>query len=657
MSVEPKSSDSLRQLKELMLGDEQRDLADLRARLDGLEADSVERLARDLAEALHRRRAQGDRPFEEWVEALQSGTESAIQRSVSEDKSRLAKALFPIMGPAIRSYVVDLFRGMVEELNETIRNATSVDRIQWRFQALMAGKSYSEYVLLKTRSFRIEEVYLMQRDTGLLLLHAAADPGKGDGADGEADLMSGMLTAIRSFVRDSFVPGEERDEEVHELDSFTFGEREVLMEAGPSMVLAAVAYGVPPPSVREDLKRVLEDLHGELQGRLNRFSGDMRELQGSLPTLRKALLKNQGIASESGGGGGLWRAWVFLGVLAVVLGGWWWIGAREQARWDRFENRLRSEPGMAVTEVEDAGWWRKRLVRGLRDPLAADPATLAAESGIESEKVTFDFGLMASLEPTFVARREAELKSHLESMQSSLDTLRRDVGSTASREGLADLGRRIEEGLSALKSATASEEARRTALADAISEESRQTVEALVRSQFGDVEGLAIAVDGRTVRFSGEVAEPGYSSVLARTKPLEALLSVDVTGLRNGSLSRIAALKEAIEREGIRYADGTLNRDEDQAVERMATMLGEFFRLGAETSQEFRAVVTAHPLIGTLREGNRPIEQSRATQVRDRLVEHGIPSGRLETKLSEDMNRAGQGVTILLTPREAAGGR
>ncbi|MCB1079703.1 MAG: hypothetical protein KDM64_17935, partial [Verrucomicrobiae bacterium] len=223
--------------------------------------------------------------------------------------------------------------------------------------------------------------------------------------------------------------------------------------------------------------------------------------------------------------------------------------------------------------------------------------------------------------------------------------------------GLADLGRRIEEGLAALKSAAASEEARRTALADAISEESRQTVEALVRSQFGDVEGLAIAVDGRTVRFSGEVAEPGYSSVLARTKPLEALLSVDVTGLRNGSLSRIAALKEAIEREGIRYADGTLNRDDDQSVERMATMLGEFFRLGAETNQEFRAVVTAHPLIGTLREGNRPIEQSRATQVRDRLVEHGIPSGRLETKLSEDMNRAGQGVTILLTPREAAGGR
>mgnify|MGYP001628164557 FL=1 len=130
MSAEPKPADSLQQLKELMMGDEQRALAALQARLDSMDEQSIERLTEDLVAALQRRKENGEASFEELVAALQAGTESAIQRSVSEDKSRLSTALFPIMGPAIRNYVMDLFRGMVADLNETIRDTTSAERLK-----------------------------------------------------------------------------------------------------------------------------------------------------------------------------------------------------------------------------------------------------------------------------------------------------------------------------------------------------------------------------------------------------------------------------------------------------------------------------------------------------------------------------------------------
>lgn len=645
MSVEPRPSDSLSQLKELIVGEEQRDLADLRERLDRLEAESVERLARDLAEALHARRRGGSEPFEDWVAALQPGTESAIQRSVTEDKSRLAKALFPIMGPAIRSYVVDLFRGMVEELNETIRNTTSAERIKWRAQARLAGKSYSEYVLLKTRRFRIEEAFLIQRDTGLLLLHAAVNPE--DEADGEADLMSGMLTAIRSFVRDSFVPGQERGDEANELDSFTFGEREVLMEVGPSMILAAVAHGVPPPGVRDDLKAILEDLHAELQARLNGFLGDVTLLEPARPTLRRALMENR---AEGAGGGGLWRAWVFLGLLTAGLSTWWVLSASEQSRWDRFESAMRNEPGIAVTAVEKSRWGHQRIVRGVRDPLSLEPAELAGRLGIDLGKTQFDFDPVISLEPAFVERRAAEGDARHRQLAESVESLRREMEATATRDGLEGLGRRVEEALAALRSTTDAQTAAREI-------ERRRLLEALVRSQFGDVSGLTVDVtDTGAIRFAGAVAEPQFSSVKARVKPIEPLAPVDLSGLTNATLARVSELESQIGALRLLYADGTANRSDEEVVRSLVEGIRELDAAAAAVGRRYRYEVESHPLIGDLREGNRPIERRRAEQLRERLIEAGIEAGRIEAKLSEDMSQAGQGVGIRLIPGAKEGG-
>jgi hypothetical protein len=632
MSIEPKPADSLRQLKELVLGDEQRALEELSARLSGMEADSVDRLARDLAAALRRRRDGDEANYQELVAALQAGTESAIQRSVAEDKSRLAKALFPIMGPAIRSYVVDLFRAMAEELNETIRNTTSAERIKWRVQARLAGKSYSEYVLLKTRSFHIGEVYLIQKETGLLMLHAEAEQSKA--AEGDADVVSGMFTAIRGFVRDSFGAGASRSDDDGELDGFKFGDREVLIEEGPGMVLAAVAHGVPPPSVREKLREILEDLHAELGGRLERFDGDSRRLETSLPTLRLALLKNQATVQETSDGG-MWRLWVVIGVLAAGLGTWWFLGSREQSRWNRFETALRAEPGVAVTGVIEDGWWRKRRVTGLRDP-QVDPSALAERMGIDLKKTTFEFGLMASLDPEFVAKWESQLEARQRAMLASVETLKKDLETTASRDGLEGLGRRVEETLASLKvTETAAEESR------------RRLLETFVKSQFADVPGLTVAVEnGSTIRFSGAVSARDHASVLARAKPLESLATVDVTAVENGTARRLAELELTISQVVLRYADGTLTSDDAQTVAQVADAVRELDALAHETGAQYRFVVEAHPLIGANRAGNRPIERTRANRVKELLVGGGISGDRIETRLSEAEEKAGQGVSI-----------
>lgn len=158
MSDGLQESDKFQALRELLLDAEHRDLEDLRARLYEFEVGSPDRLSRDLAEALRKRAREGDRAFEDLVEALQPGTEAAIERSVAVDKSRLAGSLFPIMGPAIRSYVAEFFRNLARDFNETIRNTTSFERLKWRVQARLAGRPFSEYVILKTASYKVEEL-------------------------------------------------------------------------------------------------------------------------------------------------------------------------------------------------------------------------------------------------------------------------------------------------------------------------------------------------------------------------------------------------------------------------------------------------------------------------------------------------------------------
>ena len=52
-----------------------------------------------------------------------------------------------------------LFHQLSEDLNDTIRNTTSLERLRWRAEAKLAGKPFSEYLLLKTRDYRVDEIY------------------------------------------------------------------------------------------------------------------------------------------------------------------------------------------------------------------------------------------------------------------------------------------------------------------------------------------------------------------------------------------------------------------------------------------------------------------------------------------------------------------
>jgi len=396
----PELDEGLSSLREILVGPEQRGVAALQARLD-----DPERRARDmgavLTQVLGRHAHDPD-----FSRALTPTIEKAITSSVQRNPRPLAEALFPIMGPAIRKAVAAGLAGMVESLNGTLELAFSRRSIAWRIEALRTGKPFAEVVLLKTLLYRVEQVFLIDRKTGLLLQHVQADiEGVRD-----ADMVSGMLTAIGDFAKDSFQVADQAS-----LDALKVGDLHVWIEPGPHAVVVAVIRGSAPRDYRHTLEDALEAVHLQFGEALASFNGDAQPLDGCRPILEECL-RTQLLAEQPPSR----RGPLVLG-LAAAAAVLVWLGFSfaENRRWDRYVELLRAEPGLTVVSAERSGG--RFVVTGLRDPLAADPEPLLAAAGLSADDVLGRWAPYYALDPEIVLARAREVLSPPPGVTLSLD--------------------------------------------------------------------------------------------------------------------------------------------------------------------------------------------------------------------------------------------
>lgn len=380
--------EQLTELRSLIVGPEQRELLALQARLLDPET-QLRDVSRVLPDAILRR--GGDA---ELTHALTPFIEKGVTASVRRDPAPLAEALFPVMGPAIRKAIGHALAGMLESLNRTVEHSLSWRAVQWRWTAFKTGKPFAEVVLLHTLQYRVEQVFLVHAETGLLLQHVSADPSAGR----DADQISAMLTAIRDFVRDSFRTGSGDS-----LDAMRVGDLTVIVEPGPHAFLAGVIRGTPPHDLQSVFQDSLERVHANAWRELQAFQGDSAPFERVRHTLESCLVTQfRDRESKS-------FTWWIAGAtaVAVLLIAWGGLSFRERQRWNSYVDRLRDEPGIVVTSTgRRAG---RFFVAGLRDAGAIDPATLVAASGLSPENVEARWEPYQSLSPPFVTARARDL--------------------------------------------------------------------------------------------------------------------------------------------------------------------------------------------------------------------------------------------------------
>jgi OOP family OmpA-OmpF porin len=381
----PSVPDGLDELRHLLVAPEREELRALKARLDD-PAIRARDLMTGLPEALGH--LSGDRRL---TEAIAPSVETALTTSVRRNPKPLADALFPVIGPAIRKAIAHTLGAMLDSLNRTVEHSVSLKALKWRITAWRTGRSFAEVVLLNTLVYRVEQVFLVHARTGLLLQHVAAESV----ATQDADMVSGMLTAIRDFARDSF--GGRVDDT---LDTFRVGELSGLIEHGPHAYLAAVVRGTAPADLRQTLQRAIESIHLTQIGDLETFDGDAARFEDTRPVLQECLESRyrEDDAPVS------YRAWwIGASLVAAVLLGWFGVRWVDQRRLDRYLATIDAQPGLVVV---DARRERGRfVVTGLRDPLAVDPASLVAGTGLEPGTIEGRWELYQALDPRLALPR------------------------------------------------------------------------------------------------------------------------------------------------------------------------------------------------------------------------------------------------------------
>ena len=363
------SESEFERLKDLLLGAERAALDAHAARLADLERERqriavLEQARKDLPRRLPQlleRAGQEDGP--RLARALSEPVASALGGAVRKQRQAIVDALFPVIGPIIRKAIAESLRALVGDLNRALESSFTPRGLRWRFEAWRTGASYAEVVLQHTMRFRIDHLFLIERESGLVM-HRESAP---DLPDLDSDAISGMLTALGEFVKDSVGRTDGAG-----LESARVGEHLVMLLEGPRLNLAAFVRGAPPPALRESLQLRLESIHARLADPLAPIDARDSDLglafaeQLSLQTVDDAVRQRDGRPMTSPSRLPLAIA---AGLVVALLGGLWlreWTWTRRNAR---LEAVLQDWPGFYLQGL-DADPWDWVRVRGLVDPQA-----------------------------------------------------------------------------------------------------------------------------------------------------------------------------------------------------------------------------------------------------------------------------------------------
>jgi len=380
------------ELRELILAPEQKALQELHQRVDD-PVSRTEDVGSVVAEAIQLRRKKGG--DEALSAALTPTIETAVRESVRKDPGTMADALFPVMGPAIRRSILETLRSFLESFNQILDQSLSVKGLKWRIEALRTGRSFTEVALLHSLVFRVEQVFLIHKKTGQPLGHVSA-PWV---AMQDPSLVSGMLSAIQDFVRDSFHTPQGQG-----INRMNVGDLDVWIEQGPYAIAACVIRGIAPRDLRDRMAEVLENIHREYAAQLDAFEGDSSPFAKVNAELARCLELRYRDEEKPRGFAFVYAAAAIFFLLAAG-----WIGWRavQYSRWERLVNAFREQPGYVVTSFGREGG--KFVVRGLRDPLSADPAQLIRASDVNSASGEFHWGGYYSLDDGMVQQRAIAL--------------------------------------------------------------------------------------------------------------------------------------------------------------------------------------------------------------------------------------------------------
>lgn len=197
-----------------------------------------------------------------------------IEQKLKDSQQEILDVVYPVMGKMINKYINLQFQQLKESIDARINFIFSRQGMVRHLRNRIFGLDSADLMLASLDVPILEEIFVIQKDTGLMLGSAALYPSV------NRDVVAGMLTAIKSFVEDAF----ERENE--DLEMIQYGTYRILIQTYPFYYFAIALSGSVSTAESERLRgQVLdfiektdslriEDINEEVQ---NKISQELEE--------------------------------------------------------------------------------------------------------------------------------------------------------------------------------------------------------------------------------------------------------------------------------------------------------------------------------------------------------------------------------------------
>jgi len=369
----------IEELRQIIVGANAEELAELKQRIE-----DVESRANDVSEVLApaiRRSDSGS-----LVSSLQAPVSRSLKQAIRSEPQEYAEILYPVMAPSIRRAISQAISSLLVTINKTMESATSVKGLKTRFQSMRTGVPYAELALRQSLLYRVEHVYLIDRESGMQIAEVTSD----DTESLDGDAVSAMFSAIQSFVQDSF----SRDRSAL-LTDLKVGDHNVWVANGPKLMLACVFSGDAPERLKDDLYDAMYKIRTDYANPIAEFNGDtdsFYDIEAIMqPLLQLQLKEGESAGNQSSSTNSI--PFIIIGLVLLYFAYQWFAYNNKLST---VEYYLRKAPGIAATDI----YWDdgQLVVEGLKDPDAKIPYGTFEAYGIERDILRFQTIPFRSLE-------------------------------------------------------------------------------------------------------------------------------------------------------------------------------------------------------------------------------------------------------------------
>jgi outer membrane protein OmpA-like peptidoglycan-associated protein len=190
----------------------------------------------------------------------------------------MVDALYPVIGNTITKFMGEA----IKSINHKIETAFSLEGFIRKIRARLQGVSEAELILRESLPFSVQAVFLIHKESGLVIRERQADLEQ----PLDASMLAGVLTAIRSFVRECV----SQDGQSSELHNIRYDASEILIEVAGYCYLAVVLNGTPTQPLIQKIRDSLGNIILKFGQPISAYDGDTSSVSDEMNPILEALL-------------------------------------------------------------------------------------------------------------------------------------------------------------------------------------------------------------------------------------------------------------------------------------------------------------------------------------------------------------------------------